>query len=282
MPVRGVADIWVMRTSRRSSQRGGPAGVLVLVLVLVACVALLAVAPARAETITLVADEWCPFNCAPGDARPGFLIETARRIFEPQGVRVDYKIVPWARAIRDARAGRYSGLVGAIRSEVPDFVFPEAAAFPSGTHAFVRHGNAWRYAGQASLDGVSVGVILDYSYGEQTDRYLEQHRANDKVQLATGADALEKNVAKLLQGRVDVLLENPAVMQFFLDRSAQQDLIVPAGVLEDTEVSIAFAPGEAHAREHATMLSEGVRRMRASGELAEILGRYGLTPPPRP
>jgi polar amino acid transport system substrate-binding protein len=266
-----------MRTSRQSPGHGVSSGALALL----ACAVLLASAPARAETITLVADEWCPYNCAPGDAQPGFLIEIARRVFEPAGFGVDYKIVPWARAIRDARAGRYTAIVGAIRSEVPDFVFPEGAAFPSGTHAFVRSGSDWRYAGHESLDGVSVGVILDYSYGDETDRYLQRHRANEKqVQVATGADALEKNIAKLLQGRVAVLLENPAVMQFFLARSARKDVVVPAGVLEDTEVSIAFAPGEAHARDHAAVLSEGVRRLRASGELAEILGRYGVTPLP--
>jgi polar amino acid transport system substrate-binding protein len=133
-----------MRTIGRSAGRGVLRGVLAIL----ACAVLLAAAPVRAETITLVADEWCPYNCAPGDAKPGFLIEIARRIFEPAGFGVDYKIVPWARAIRDARAGRYTAIVGAIRSEAPDFVFPETAAFPSGTHAFVRAGSDWRYAGR--------------------------------------------------------------------------------------------------------------------------------------
>lgn len=245
----------------------------------VACVVLSAAAPARAETITLVADEWCPYNCTPGDENPGFLIEIAKAIFESGGLQVDYKVVPWARAIRDARAGRYSAIVGAIRSEAPDFVYPEGTGFHAGTQAFVKAGGDWKYAGPTSLENVTLGVILDYSYGDATDAYITNHRSDEKrVQLSTGEDALEKNVAKLLQGRVSVLLEDPAVMRYFLSKTGQTGAVKQAGVLEDTEVFIAFAPKEGHAVEHARMLSDGMTRMRASGEIARILGRYGQMP----
>lgn len=258
----------------------GCRGRLVVGVLVLACALSSAVASARAETITLVADEWCPYNCTPGDEKPGFLIEIAKRVFEPAGFRVDYKVVPWARAIRDTRAGRYSAIVGAIRSEAPDFRYPEDTGFAAGTHAYVKAGSAWRYADEASLAEVTLGVILDYSYGTATDAYIGRHRDDPKrVQLATGEDALEKNVAKLLQGRVSVLLEDPAVMRYFLARTGRTDEVESAGALDRTEVFIAFGPGERHAVEHARMLSEGMRRLRASGELAAILGRYGQSPP---
>ena len=234
------------------------------------------VAPAGAETITLVADEWCPYNCTPGDEKPGFLVEIVKEVFEPQGFTVEYKIVPWARAIRDTRTGRYSAILGAIRSEAPDFHYPDGAGFFAGTQAFVKAGSPWKYDGPRSLDDVTLGVILDYSYGATADKYIAQHRSDTKrVQLSTGEDALEKNVAKLLQDRVSVLLEDPAVMRYFLDRTNQTGAVAQAGVLENTEVFVAFGPREEHAAEHAKMLSDGMRRMRESGELARILARYG-------
>lgn len=251
--------------------------------VVAALAVLLSVATARAETITLVADQWCPYNCTPGDERPGFLIEIARKVFAEQGFTVDYAVVPWARAIRDARAGRYDAIVGAIRSEAPDFLYPDGSGFRAGTQAFVKAGSAWTYTGPASLEDQTLGVILDYSYGAATDAYVARHRGDEKrVQTTTGEDALERNVAKLLQGRVSVVLEDPAVMRFFLDRTRQAAAVVPAGALDSTEVFIAFGPNGARAAENARLLSDGMRRMRASGELARILARYGQTPPAAP
>jgi polar amino acid transport system substrate-binding protein len=275
MPGHATADtgsgMWSIGTGHRRRGRG--------IVLVVALAVLSSMAPARAETITLVADEWCPYNCTPGDEKPGFLIEIAKRVFEPHGFSVDYRIVPWARAIRDTRAGRYSGIIGAIRSEAPDFLYPEDTGFHAGTQAFVKSGDAWQYAGPKSLEDATLGVILDYSYGDTADKYIAQHRSDTKrVQLSTGEDALEKNVAKLQQGRVSVVLEDPAVMRYFLDKTEQADAVAVAGVLEDTEVFIAFGPKEPHALEHARMLSDGMRRMRESGEFARILARYGQKP----
>lgn len=33
------------------------------------------------EVITLVADEWCPYNCVPNSEKPGYAIEIAQEIF---------------------------------------------------------------------------------------------------------------------------------------------------------------------------------------------------------
>ena len=71
-------------------------------------------------------------------------------------------------------------------------------------------------------------------------------------------------------------------MQYFLDKTRQSDAVAKAGTLENTEVFVAFGPREPHAEEHARMLSEGMRKMRESGELARILARYGLKPDAAP
>jgi polar amino acid transport system substrate-binding protein len=50
---------------------------------------------ARADTITLHADEWCPYNCAPGSGMPGYAVEVAREVFEQAGHRLDYGLLSW-------------------------------------------------------------------------------------------------------------------------------------------------------------------------------------------
>jgi ABC-type nitrate/sulfonate/bicarbonate transport system substrate-binding protein len=63
-------------------------------------------APAAAEVVTMAADVWCPYNCRPDTEHPGFAIEMARAILEPQGRKVEYIVIPWARTLEEVRAGK--------------------------------------------------------------------------------------------------------------------------------------------------------------------------------
>jgi len=46
-------------------------------------------------------------------------------IFENSGHSIVYKILPWNRAIKSTRAGKYHAVIGAAKKEVPDFIVPE-------------------------------------------------------------------------------------------------------------------------------------------------------------
>ena len=65
------------------------------------CSSLLAqTAAPTAKTITLAADEWCPYNCAEEDkAKPGYMIEIAQAILGKAGYTVEYKTMAFQRAI---------------------------------------------------------------------------------------------------------------------------------------------------------------------------------------
>lgn len=47
-----------------------------------------------------------------------------RRIFEPRGITVDYRVVPWGDALKAAAAGRLDGVIGANRSEAAQLLVP--------------------------------------------------------------------------------------------------------------------------------------------------------------
>jgi len=82
-------------------------------------------AAADADVVTLRADEWCPYNCAPGSHQPGFAIEIAQRAFEPIGATVDYQTMTWSRALVEVRRGVYDGAVAATKFEAPRLFFGE-------------------------------------------------------------------------------------------------------------------------------------------------------------
>jgi polar amino acid transport system substrate-binding protein len=231
----------------------------------------------QAATISIVADEWCPYNCTPGDERPGYMIEIVQKVLGEAGHTIDYRNMPWSRAIEEARRGKFDAIVGAAQGDAPDFVFPGEKLGVSANVLMVKSGTAWRYSDLDSLQAVSLGTIRDYSYGDELDAYITQHEKDAKrVQVASGDTALETNFRKLDAGRIDVLVEDRNVIEYYLAGAGQAGAYVAAGDLGEDDLFIAFSPANKDAAEYARLLGEGVQKLRASGELAVILKKYGL------
>ncbi|MBP9837902.1 MAG: transporter substrate-binding domain-containing protein [Proteobacteria bacterium] len=230
---------------------------------------------AKADTISLAADEWCPYNCAAKSADLGILIDVAKEVFEKAGHKIDYQNVPWTRAKEAARAGQFTGIVGAYKEDAPDFVFPEKGILKSSNDFFVTPQATWKYNGLDSLKTISLGVIKDYSYGTEIDAYIKQNEKDSgKIQMLSGDDALQKNIEKLLAGRITVVLEDAAVFNYQLKEMNKVGQAVSAGSSGEDDVYIAFSPKSPKAAEYAKLLTEGLKTLEQSGKLAEIIKKY--------
>jgi polar amino acid transport system substrate-binding protein len=231
----------------------------------------------RADEITLAADEWCPYNCAPDSKEPGWMVELATAILTKAGHKVTYKIVPWTRAIAEARRGTFNGIIGAAKTDAPDFVFPDVPFGESRFSLYAKAGTDWQYTGVESLAGQVLGAIRDYSYGDPIDEYLKKHQSDDdKVQLVSGETALMSNVNKLLKGRVTTVVEDPAVMAHFLKETGLVGSLREAGQGVPQGIYVAFSPSNPKSKEYADLLTKGIREMKTSGEYDKIRSRYGV------
>jgi len=244
---------------------------------LLICFAILAIAT-HAEVITICADNWCPYNCDTDSDKPGYVIEIAKQVFAKSGITVEYKIMPWTRAIAVCRTGEINAIVGAAKSDAPDFVFPSNSLGQSGYSIFVTQGATWTYTGIASLKGKTLGVINDYAYTEELDAYIKENR-NDpkKIQVASGIDAKEINIKKLQGGRIDAFVESPSVMLYALNKMGLEDKFKMVGMVgQSDDLYIAFSPAIPKSKDYAKILSDGVAALRKSGALATLLSNYGL------
>ena len=234
--------------------------------------------PAAGHTLTIAADPWCPYNCEPGSEREGFAIEAARLIFAQVGLDVDYRLLPWTRALAEARGGRLDAVVGASRPEAPDLVFPDEEIGHSDNGFFVRADAPWTYLGLESLRGLRVALIADYDYGDDFVAVVSHLPGSPGVVVTQGNDALERNFKMLASARVDVVVSDVAVGLHFLKHFEEAGAIRYAGAQGEADpVYIAFSPLQPRAEEYARVFTEGWRALRASGQLAEPLARYGLT-----
>lgn len=229
-----------------------------------------------ADNIVLVADQWCPYNCIPDSDRPGIMIEIAQYSFELEGHTVTYINQPWARAISNVREGIYDGIVGAGKVETPDFIFPDIELGCATHTLYTRKGEAWTYKGIESLDDITLGAVVDYSYGDFYEDYILSNLDTGKVQLVAGEDALNQNIKKLLDARVDVLIEDKNVFEHYLYKNSESDYFEPAGEVGIEKLYIAFSPKNPKSQYYSQVLSDGIRKLTKSGKLFAILKKYGV------
>lgn len=233
-----------------------------------------------ADEITIVADEWAPYNGEPDSSEQGYGIEIAKHIFKVAGHTVIYKVIPWSRAIKSTRYGKYNAIIGTTKNEVPDFIFPEEEFGISANSFFVKKGGpweAWEFKGVESLLTVKIGLIKDYSYGVILDNFFKTNK--NIIEYIHGEDPLLLNIKKLLIGRFDVIIEDANV---FLQKAMQMGVsnqIIKAKSKKDTEdnrIYIAFAPKNTKSKEYAEIFTRGIKNLRISGELGKIIAKYGL------
>ncbi|WP_286238091.1 substrate-binding periplasmic protein [Neptuniibacter halophilus] len=247
----------------------------------VLCILLMLPLSVLADPIRLTADVWPPYTMDPRQGREGYLIELARAVFEVAGYQVSYEIRPYARGIQQTQNGQMDGVVGIYREDAlaRDLLVPGEILGVSENVFFVRKGDRWQYDpddSERSLQRRKIGVIKDYVFAE-IQTYLQQHKHSPKVQYVHGEAPLEKNLKKLRKDRIDTLIDDRIVVLYTATKLGMAQEIAAAGSLHALNpVVIGFSRANPDSPDYARILSEGIRAMRANGQLQLILDRYAI------
>nr|BFD62196.1 ABC transporter substrate-binding protein [Bdellovibrio sp. HM001] len=232
---------------------------------------------AKADVIVLRSDYWCPYVCNPESSTPGYMVEIAKAVFEPQGHHIQIVTTNWARSVKDARANKAQGILGACVADAPDFIFPKNSLGLMKNAFFVPKDSQWEYTGRSSLQGKRIGVINGYAYGGSVDPLI-RHRHRTFIPFS-GDRPLEQMIRMLNARRLDGFIENPLVLQYLTHTNHHKfENYKIAGWVEDEAVDlfIAFSPNNPHSETYADILSRGVEELRRNGELQRILNKYNL------
>jgi polar amino acid transport system substrate-binding protein len=132
------------------------------------------------------------------------------------------------------------------------------------------------------LNEVNLAIISDYSYSEALDAYIRKNKSDSKkITVLTGDTALDQGIRMLEKGRVDVVIEDESVYAGKLALMKIDPATFPQ-VGADSKgdmIYVAFSPHEskkATSAQHAAQWDDGIKKLRASGELAKVLTKYGL------
>jgi len=232
----------------------------------------------HAETITLVADEWPPFNSTPDKQPEGYMVDIAREVFKSHGIEIKYQVVPWKRALEGTKKGEYTAAIGPTRDEASYLIFPKEELARNRLSFWVKKGNPWRFKKRDSVKQVTLGLIEGYDYRKWLNDYALKNRHDaSKIQFISGSSPMEMNLRKLMAGRIGAVVDNEAVIRYSAKQLGLLESIELAG--HDTEPAycyIAFSPANPRSPGYARMLSEGVVKLRKNGGLKKIMVVYGL------
>jgi polar amino acid transport system substrate-binding protein len=247
--------------------------------VLLFCAVLGSASLALADTITVRADLWPPYNADPASDHPGYAVEVLKAIFTPLGHTIDYQTMPWTRAVEAATSGKIDAIIGASTSDAPACLYPSESMGTINNIFLVKKGSPWKFSGVDSLKKIKLAVIDGYSYDDNgaIDTYIKAG-ADPDVQVMTGDGSLERNIKKLQAGRVDAVIENDIVVTATLKQMGVEpvefDNAGQANASKD--LFVAFAPGKDNTKQYAAQWDEGIKKLRASGELQKITDRYSV------
>jgi len=251
---------------------------------------------------------FCPLHCIDSDdqivlERPGYAVEIYQKIFGGIGYDVDFQATPFNRGMIEVSKGRIDAISGPLKfdkealkvkiRQAPmigplygELIYPERSI---GVHhsscVFVHSDAEWEYTGPSSLDGKIIGAGQNYDYGKEINLYLETRLAKDKdsVVLLTGNSVFAKNLKKLQHKRVDVVLMDKVSGNYAIQTAVKQGelgqglvkLLGCSGM--PAKLYLAFSGHTPDiSKKLVSIFDKGIEELRKSGELKEILSKYGL------
>lgn len=233
-----------------------------------------------ADTISIRADEWLPYNGPTTKKPPGYMIELAEKIATANGHSIAYATMPWEDAVSAVRRGAHDCVVGALKSDAEDFAFPAESWGESQSAFYVLDDTQWRYSGIDSLANMRLAVIEGYSYSDEIDAYVEANKADPaKIVMVSSAGRAQMNaMSRLVSKKADVFIEDINVAKQTIARLNLAGRVVMADIATESDtLYIACTPADPRGKRYAEMFSAGIAKLRASGELATILDKYNLS-----
>jgi len=232
------------------------------------------------DQLTFTTGDWRPYifelNGTVDANTPGFSIEIVNAVFAKMSHRIIYKTAPFLRQILETEQGKFLALVGVYKEEAPKLLFPQEPIGMTRNCFYTNVNSRWRFIGPEQLSEVNIAVIGGYTYGE-IDSYIETK--NEKIVALTGDEMEMMNrLIKLVDlGRVTAFVQDIAVAEHYFNHEGIRDRFKSAGCLAAIPSMIGFAPNDPRSVNLARDFDRQIGKMRESGELAQILGKYGFS-----
>lgn len=227
--------------------------------------------------LTLVADPYCPYNCAYDANQQGYVLDLARMIFEPEGYQVNYQILPWSRAVNEVREGNFTAAIGVSGRNSRGLILPKQPIGIVNDIFMVHRSSHWKYQGVHSLKQIHLGSVANYDYGDELNRYLKDPANQHRVQSLVGDQAVERNLRMLARKRIDAYIEDANVGFYMAATMGLSGQFKSAGSKgKSMPIYLGFSPKLSLSPKLAQLFDRRLQQLREEGKLKLLLRRYHL------
>jgi len=226
---------------------------------------------AGSKQITAAGDPWPPF-VDPQNPKEGLSLEIVRSALKSEGYSVKMNYVPWARAIKKVKEGKYDILPDTWFSPKRATYLKYSDPYASNSIKFIKKKNDnFEYNGIKSLKGKRIGIIRGYGYSKAF--------MNSKLFKKDVTSDLILNIKKLIKGRIDLTLEDEIVARI---RIAQKNpkliekLSFSQKALSSENLYITCGLKNPRYKEIINAFNRGLKKIKADGTYNSIMATYGI------
>ena len=224
--------------------------------------------------VSFVGDIWCPYNCAEQDTRRGALVDMLAEILARRGIALDYRVLPWTRALQEVSEGRQDGIIGAGESDARSALLTRKPWLHAELATLTHRDSGFRWQGFASLAGKSVVVIANYEYAAPLPAWLAANP--DAVHQLSGDNAFRQAVLLIQHKRQQVFFSSYPALHRHLQVANLNDTLEINRTGLKTPIYMGVAKAKPHSDALLALLNQGFDELGASGKADAIIASYDL------
>jgi len=223
------------------------------------------------EKIVIAVGEWPPF-ISESLRDSGFALKIVTEAFAVEGIEVEYKFLPWKRAVIESANGAFlATAIWAYREDRTNNFYYSEVVFPVNYAFFYLKSRNFEWKSVKDLENMKIGGSLGYSYGDKEFREAAK-RGELKIEYAK-TDVL--NFKKLLIGRTDLFMCSVINGKYILDKDFRPEDRVKIRyhkkLLTSDPHHLIFSKKAKESKRYLKLFNSGLKKLRERGRYDTIL-----------
>ncbi len=223
------------------------------------------------ELIACGHPDYPPVSWAQGEELTGLAPAVARQLFTELGYTLRLDLLGnWKRCLQEVQAGNADIVVAAYRISRREryLAFSKQHIIADPLVLFVHRSQGPRFQSLDDLKGKTVGLLLGDSFGEQFDRFVQQHNRIEYVSQG------RQNFAKLALQRIDFMPLGRLSGSLQSRKLGYHDQITPTAWEIDTEFYYLAVGQHSGLSRHLPLINQRLSQMHRDGTIKRLRRQY--------